>query len=259
VQRILGVALLIGAISVGLSATTLTGQFTLVGTVTVTNSGLIEWTSNANVGSQSTISSTGTLSGSFAGLGNQTVTVNTLTDGPNPATNQPVNTPFANFNFIDFPSDPGFPALLANFMPLGSATNSACSTNPALAVANQTCTLDASSTPPILGGSPFTFLNTETSSNQMPECCTSSATWNISGVTSDGQSIWNGQFNATFPYPYQQVLSNFVNNGQVADAYSGVMVVSIEQIESVPEPTTLGLIGAGVALLWVGSRKRKKE
>lgn len=257
-QRILGVVLLVGAVSAGLSATPLNGQFTLVGTVTVTDTGLIEWTSSANVASQATISSSNTLTGSFAGLGNQTVTINTLTDGPNPATEQPVNTPFSNFNFIDFTSDPTFPELLANYMPLGSASGSACSTNPALAAANQTCTLDATSTPPILGGSPFTFLNTETSQNQAPVCCTSSATWNISGVTSDGQSIWNGQFTATFPYPYQQVLSNFVNNGQVADAYSGVMVVSIEQIQTVPEPTTLGLMGAGLALIWVGSRKRKK-
>ncbi len=258
-QRILGVALLAVAVCGGLSATPLTGQFTLVGTVTVTTGGQIAWTSNANVSNQANISSTGTLSGSFVGLGNQTVAINTLTDGSNPATNQPVNTPFTNFNFIDFTNDPSFPELYANFMPLGSdPSGAACSTNPALAMANQTCTLNAGTNPSIIGGSPFTFLNTETSANQMPECCTSSATWNISGITSDGQSVWNGQFNATFPYPYQQVLSNFANNGQVADAYSGVMVVSIEQIESVPEPTTLGLMGAGLALLWVGSRKRKQ-
>jgi hypothetical protein len=251
--------MLIGAISASLSATTLTGQFTLVGTVTVTTTGLIEWTSNSNVSNQATISSSGTLSGSFAGLGNQTVTINTLTDGPNPVTMQPVNVPFNNFNFIDFTSDPSFPELYANYMPLGSdPTGAACSTNPALAVANQTCTLNAGTVPSIPGGSPFTFLNTETSANQMPVCCTSSATWNISGVTSDGQSIWNGQFNATFPYPYQQVLSNFASNGQVADAYSGVLVVSIEQIESVPEPATLGFMGTGLALLWAGSRRRKK-
>jgi len=258
VQRILAVALLTGALSVSLSATTLNGQFTLVGTVIVTNTGLIEWVSNANVANQANISASNNLTGSFAGLGNQIVGINTLTDGPNPAIDQPVGTPFANFNFIDFINDPTFPELLANYMPLGSGTAANCSTNVGSAAANQTCTLTGSSVPPIPGGSPFTFLNTETSVNQTPVCCTSSATWNISGVTSDLQSMWNGQFTATFPYPYQQVLSNFVNNGQVSDAYSGVMVVSLQQIQSVPEPTTLAFMGTGLMLLWVGSRKRKK-
>src|SRR5580692_6255832 len=85
VQRILGVALLAVAVCGGLSATPLTGRFTLVGTVTVTTGGQIAWTSNANVSNQANISSTGTLSGSFVGLGNQTVAINTLTDGSNPA------------------------------------------------------------------------------------------------------------------------------------------------------------------------------
>ncbi len=73
------------------------------------------------------------LTGSFAGLGNQTVTINTLTDSPgtNPSIRRsPILT------FIDFTSDPTFPHLLANFIPLGSAPTTDCSTNPGLAVAN---------------------------------------------------------------------------------------------------------------------------
>ncbi|MEI9976282.1 MAG: hypothetical protein WDO73_32070 [Ignavibacteriota bacterium] len=203
-HRILGIALLTGAMSASLSAATLSGQFTLVGTVTVTTDGLIEWTSNgsATPDSQATISSSSTLTGSFVGLGNQNVVINTLVDGPDPATQQPVNTPFTNFNFIDFPGDPSFPELLANFLPLGSGSGASCSTDVNLAAANQTCTLGDTTTPPVPGGSPFTFLNTETSLNQQPVCCTSSATWNISGVTSDGTANWNGQFTATFVHPF---------------------------------------------------------
>jgi hypothetical protein len=257
VQRILGIALLFGAVSASLQAATISGQFTLVGTVTVTAGGLIEWTSNASStpDSKATISSSATLTGSFAGLGNQTVTINTLTDSP---VDQPVNTPFTNFDFIDFTSDPTLPHLLANFIPLGSGGTADCSTNPAAAAGGQLCTLTATTNPSIPGGSPFTFLNTTTSSGGAPVCCTSSATWNISGVTSDGLSNWNGQFTATFVIPFQQVLQNFVTNQQVSDAYSGVMVVNVIPVTTVPEPTTLGLMGAGVLLLGVGSWKRKK-
>jgi PEP-CTERM motif len=258
VQKTLAIALLSGALSISLPAATLSGQFTLVGTVTVTAGGQIEWTSTSNVANEATISSAGTLSGSFAGMGNQTVTVNALTDAPG---DQPVNTPFTNFNFIDFTGEPSFPELLANYIPLGSATGTDCSTDVAAAQANQTCTLNGGTNPPAPGGSPFTFLNTETSVNQTTECCTSTATWNISGVTSDGQSVWNGQFTATFPYSYQQVLANFVTNGQVDDAYSGVMVVTLQTspTSGVPEPTTLAFMGTGVVLLWVGTRRRKKS
>lgn len=256
-QKLVGLALLLAAAAC-LPAATISGQFTLDGTVIVTNGGLIEWVSNTDVGSEANISASGTLTGSFVGLGGQSVTINTLTDGPNPATQQPVNTPFTNYNFIDFTSQSTFPELLANFLPLGSAGGADCSTNVALAAADQTCTLTGVTTPPIPGGSPFTFLNTATSINQHTTCCTSSATWNISGVTSDGLSAWNGQFTATFATPYQTVLADFVNNGEVSDAYSGVMVVTVSSIQNVPEPTTWAFMGTGLVLLWVGSRRRKK-
>jgi hypothetical protein len=260
-RRLLTATLLFGTMSVSLTAATITGQFTLVGTVTVTATGLIEWTSNSSpiVDNQATISSSSTLTGSFSGLGNQVVDINTLMDGPDPLTQQPVNLPFTNYNFIDFPSDPALPGLLANFMPEGSGGSSACSTNVALAAGGQTCTLNAGTNPSIPGGSPFTFLNTQSSLNQAPVCCTSSATWNISGVTSDGTANWNGQFTATFVVPFQEVLNSFVTDGQVQDAYSGVLVVDVIPIEEVPEPKTLGLMGAGLGLLVLLSWKQKNS
>jgi hypothetical protein len=238
-------------VSASLTAATITGQFTVVGTVSITASGLIQWTSSASdtVNGQANISSSATLTGSFVGLGNQAIDINTLTDGPDPSIDQTVNMPFSNYNFIGFPGDPTFPELQANFIPEGSGGSNACSTDVALAVEGQTCTLNAATTPGIPGGSPFTFLNTETSINQQLVCCTSSATWDISGVTSDGTANWNGQFTATFVVPFQQVLNNFVTNGQVLDAYSGVVVVDPIAIQDIPEPSILSLMSVGFAVV----------
>jgi hypothetical protein len=252
VRKLFTIALLFCGVLTSLHATVLSGTFTLDGTVVITNTGLIEWISNTSVANQATISA-GTQTGTFVGTGNQTVNIHTLNEAPG---NEPINSSFTNFDFIDFPADPTFPALLANFIPDGSGTPANCSTNPGLAVANQTCTLTSTTAPPSLftGGSPYTFFNTESSSGGKPFCCTSSATWNISGVTSDGQSIWSGEFNATFVNPYQTVLANFVANGQVTDAYSGDFTVTITPV---PEPTTIAYVSGGLALLWLGKRRRK--
>lgn len=249
-QKTIGLALLMGAVSVCLPAATINGQFTLDGTVIVTDTGLIEWISNGNVANEATISANNNLTGSFAGLGNTTVDIHTLNQAV-----QPVNTPFTNFDFIDFVGTT-LPSLEANFIPQGSGGTACLGTTPA---GGQTCTLSGSTTPPEPAGSPFTFLNTTTVSNQQTVCCTSSATWNIGGVTSDGTAIWNGQFTATFVTPYQTVIQNFITNHQVSDAYSGVMVVTVSQIQSVPEPTTLAFMGTGLLLLCVGSLRRRQK
>jgi PEP-CTERM motif len=244
VQRIIRVALLTGALSASLAAGPIFGTFTIDGSVTVTSS-TITWTSNTNVLDEATISSLG-LSGSFIGTGNDTVTINMLTDAPG---DQPVNTPFPDYDFIDFPAMTGFPSLLANFFALGSGGTADCSANVALAAAGQTCTLTATTNPAEPGGSPFTFLNTETGLNT---CCDSSGTWDISGVTADG-SIWSAVFTANFTTPFQAQLDQFSTIGNVSDAFAGALVVTI-----VPEPGTLTMLGSGLILLSLGFRRRKR-
>jgi hypothetical protein len=266
VQRILGIALLMGVASATLPAAGIFGQFTLDGTVTVTASGLIEWTSNSSPtpNSEATISSISNLTGTFLAnnMGGQTVTINTLTDGPDPMTQQPVGEPFTEYNFIDFAAADGLPNLNATDIATGSGGTSGCSTDPATATAPQNCTLNGTTFPPAPGNgnSPFTFNNyTYTDSMNNTLCCTSTATWNISGVTSDGLSTWFGQFTATFNTSYQQQLDNFINTGQVSDAYSGVMTVTVQGIQSVPEPTSWIMMAGGIALLGLGSFRRKRR
>lgn len=255
-QRICGVVMLIGSLSASLSAATISGQFTLDGTLIITSTGLMEWASNSSSANEATISPVNPLSGSFVGLANQTVFINTLTDGPNPVIDQPIGTPFNNYNFIDFPSDPAFPELLANFIPLGTGGPSDCSTNIALAGAGQTCTLGFGTNPSAPGGSPFTFLNSETSVGPTPVCCISSATWNIGGVTSDGLSTWTAAITLDFPFPYQQVLSNLAANGEVSDPYTEAVTVTADQ-PAAPEPTTMALMGTGLVLAWLARPKHK--
>jgi hypothetical protein len=101
------------------------------------------------VGNQAIISSSNTLSGAFAGLGNQTVSISPLDDGP---TQQLIGTSFTNYNFVDFRNVPSFPELLANFIPFGTGIPSNCSTNVADALAGQTCTLTANTIPSAPGG-----------------------------------------------------------------------------------------------------------
>ena len=252
-QRILVVALLTGALSASLAAGPIFGTFTVDGSVTVTATG-ITWTSNTNVPDQATISSLG-LSGSFVGMANQLVGIHDLTNAPGL---QPVNAPFPSFDFIDFIQMPAYPSLRVNFIPLGSGNPANCSPNVAAAAGGQTCTLTALTNPPEPGGSPFTFLNTLNGSGG---CCNSSATWNMSGITSDSLSSWNANFVSNFTTSFQQQLLNFETTGQVSDAFAGALTVNIQPILApgpVPEPASFALMGTGLLLLALGYRRRNK-
>ena len=171
-------------------------------------------------------------------MGGQTVGINDLN-----RTNQPINSSFTNFDFIDFTSMPTYPSLNANFIPLGAFGSADCTATPA---AGQTCT------PNVVGGSPFSFTNTSNGLGGI----NSSATWDISGVTSDGLSTWSAVFTAQFTTSFQDVLTSFGTTGFVTNSYSAAADVTLSQV---PEPATMALMGAGLVLISTGFRRFGKK
>ncbi len=72
-------------------------------------------------------------------------------------------------------------------------------------------------------------------------------------------STFNAKFDATFTgLTPQQILAALVQNGEIFTPYSA-RKVSIESVQSVPEPATLLTFGAGTALLAAHRRRRAKK
>jgi PEP-CTERM motif len=157
-------------------------------------------------------------------------------------TTEPVGVPFPPQDFINFVVTPGLPALDVDFIPMGNGGAAGCSAPASGTVPPQTCT------PPIPGGSPVTFQNNDVNGTVTG----SSATWTLSGVTSDGLSTWNAVFTSQFVgQSYQQVLATFATVGSVTASYSANVTVS-----AIPEPTTLLLGGLGVLFTLLRYRRR---
>jgi hypothetical protein len=226
----LAVSILTGALAMAANAAPLSGDFTIDGSVTVTQDA-ITWISNASVPDQATIAATG-LTGDFAGLGNTEVTITDLSRAT-----APVNMFFPPQLFIDFLGNPALTALDADFIPLGVGGSANCPPTPPSA--GQTCT------PVVPGGSPFTFLNTAVNA--------SSASWNVIGMTADGLSSWKGVFTAQFTTNYQDVLGNFAKNGTITNSFSAAITVT-----PVPEPQSLLLLGGGLMALSMAIRRKRR-
>ena len=94
-------------------------------------------------------------------------------------------------------------------------------------------------------GSPFTFLNTTVGSS-----INSSATFDFSGVTSDGKSSWNAIFTSQFNEPFQSVLATIATSGSATNSYSDSNLVIT--LSSVPEPRGLALMGVALLLMAAG-------
>jgi hypothetical protein len=178
------------------------------------------------------------LTGSFAGLGGTTITIQDLA-----RSTEPVGSLFPAQVFIGFLAMPG-PTLNINFIALGAFSPAQCH-NPST-FPGQTCTLSSVDVP---GGSPFMFTNTASNGVTVDG---SSATWAMRGRTSDNLSDWTGIWTAQFNKSYQGVFADFATNGFVTNTYSASIVVTI------PEPSQAILMGSGLLLVSLAFRKLRR-
>ncbi len=138
------------------------------------------------------------------------------------------------------------PGLDINFIFQGIFGTAGCANPPAV---GQTCTPNPPVTP---GISPFNFTNI--SGTNGPQATASFA---FSGVSSDGLSLWNGNFTSQFSVPLQQVLSQLGTVGFVTNTYSATITVT--PAPTVPEPGPLALMSIGLALMIVSFQVRRRR
>jgi hypothetical protein len=242
--RLLFVAMLAAACCATLSASSLFGQFTISGTVNVTDT-TITWASTGpgTVADKAGIGGV-PLSGSFIGLDGTMVTIMDL----NRAT-APVFDPSHPFSpavpLLSFDSAPSFPTLEITEFFNGSFGSAGCLVTPA--ADGQLCTPG----PPVTQNpSPFSFVNLADGQ--------SLASFVMSGVTSDGQATWIGTFTTQFNVPFQTVLAAFGPNGsgEVSNSFSATFVLSPA---GVPEPGTVALMGLGLGLVVLSAGLRRRS
>jgi PEP-CTERM motif-containing protein len=162
-----------------------------------------------------------------------------------------VNETFSLPDFLVFSTSPGNPvlppdvALDLTFLFTGVDGEAQCALAPA---PGQTCTLQLPEfvTPGNpLGFSPFNFQNTQTGST---------LSFTVAGTArriSTGETTpFDGVFTAQFTVSYQQVLARLGADEAVTTSYSA-------SFRAIPEPSTLALLGGGLALLARRRRARR--
>ena len=204
------------------------GNFNLVGNVN-SGSGVIDF-SPLGMGGAFTVG--GSPTGSFAPLGS---TGGALAD----LSAVPVASAVSVSNFLTFVAEPGLSAQLT-LLPAGTFGSEQCFAAPA---AGQTCT------PP---GSPFNFSNLTGTS--------SSLSFDVIGTMGDGLG-GTSSFTGTFLSPfyeanYQSTLQAFGYGAIVTTPFVATFVVKGTPT-TVPEPSTVVLVGGALALLFAASRRRR--
>ena len=199
------------------SAGPISGTFVMSGTVNVTGPGFstITWNSDVSPFMASMFTLTSSAIGTNENGQNGIATLNTPPEVVGGAGFVP--TPFITFLVAS-----GLPALDINFIHAGTGGIAGCP--PQTAAVNETCTF---------AGSLFTYKDDSAD--------TSDAKFDLSGVTSDGLSTWNGVFTLQFPETYQTLLNGSGSNTTFTNSYSGT--VTVTALTATPEPATWLLAG----------------
>jgi len=225
------------ALSSALPAASITGSFSIDGSVTVTGN-TISWTDNSSVKDMYVVGPP-VPTGTWATMPlNSEGTVKDLN-----LTAEPVGGTFPAFNFPTWMTFPG-PGPQSNvtitlqYIYQGFEGQAGC--NPASTPApGQVCTpLTAAGTP-----GPFNLVNSASGT-------TSSATWTFAGTAVDSTGVLSpsrviGQYSANFDMPFQQVLQQLATTGSITNTYAATWTA---QAATVPEPNTVQLLGIGFGL-----------
>lgn len=219
IAKFLLTALMCGMICANLSGAPITGTFNIVGTMTLTPTGMSWPLQKAAIDFGAT--------GDFAPLAG---TVISVFDSPFLAGSGP------SAPYLAFDEEPSFPTLnLLEIFP-GVFDSTDCA---AAASVGQTCTPAPES--------PISLVNNPPAPGQ------ASLSFAFGGITSDGLSRWRGVFTGQFNVPYQTLLQQYTSGGLITDTLTASITV-----EAIPEPTSASLLAVGlVAGLAVKLRRRK--
>jgi len=234
----LGILAALSCISIA-RASPISGTFDIDGSVLVTATS-ITWEGTTGVPNQAMIGMTG-LSGSFAGLGGTTVTVEPLNSSTEPAS----NSGFPAALFLTFNAAPSLPPLLINMVFPGIYAPAGCAASPP--AVGQTCTPSTATV-----ASPFNLVNNPPAGSPQ-----ATASWAFSGVTGDGLSSWSGNFTSQFTVPFQTVLAQLGGSGTASDTFSAAFTITAPT-STTPEPETLILMVAGFGLIGISLLRIKK-